>query len=522
MSRFDPWDAIEAVALNDDSARACARPCARPTSRIPVERVLERRGDSAPRKASACCRSRATISLAVVRAADTSVATDVGDDVTYVVNRNINFTNVCFVTASSAPSSDNAGKRTPTTTGLDDVLGQGRRGGRCAAPPRSACRAASTRTWTPFTTATCCVAIKARAIRRSTSTRSRRWRSCTALAARSMDYRDVPRRCCATRASAAIPGTAAEILDDEVREILSHKKLDVRDVDRDHHHRARGSAFRTHVDAHVRPRRDARRTSRATSTLLRGIQQRDRRLHRVRAAAASSGRTRTSTTTGLVAPHAEGRCATCACTPSCRLMLPRLDRQPADLLGEARPPTGAAHACGRLQRLRRHADGGEHLARGRRRRRRVHVGRGDRAPGPRDGRAPRAAHDALQATAARRRDRSTGATSVAGGWRGRSPVSPGAVRASADPTAGHADVIVNTGDDEEFFGLHVSPDLDTILYTLAGRSDPRTAGASPAIRSPRSRRSGAARARLVPARRPRPGDAPVRTERLRAGGRCPA
>jgi LPPG:FO 2-phospho-L-lactate transferase len=29
-------------------------------------------------------------------------------------------------------------------------------------------------------------------------------------------------------------------------------------------------------------------------------------------------------------------------------------------------------------------------------------------------------------------------------------------------------VIVNTGDDEEFFGLHVSPDLDTITYTLAG------------------------------------------------------
>ncbi len=29
-------------------------------------------------------------------------------------------------------------------------------------------------------------------------------------------------------------------------------------------------------------------------------------------------------------------------------------------------------------------------------------------------------------------------------------------------------VIVNTGDDEEFFGLHVSPDIDIITYTLAG------------------------------------------------------
>lgn len=29
-------------------------------------------------------------------------------------------------------------------------------------------------------------------------------------------------------------------------------------------------------------------------------------------------------------------------------------------------------------------------------------------------------------------------------------------------------VVVNTGDDEYFYGLHVSPDLDTVTYTLAG------------------------------------------------------
>lgn len=33
-------------------------------------------------------------------------------------------------------------------------------------------------------------------------------------------------------------------------------------------------------------------------------------------------------------------------------------------------------------------------------------------------------------------------------------------------------VIGNTGDDEEFFGLHISPDLDTVVYTLAGVVDP--------------------------------------------------
>ena len=33
-------------------------------------------------------------------------------------------------------------------------------------------------------------------------------------------------------------------------------------------------------------------------------------------------------------------------------------------------------------------------------------------------------------------------------------------------------VVVNTGDDEEFFGLRVCPDFDTITYTLAGLVDP--------------------------------------------------
>jgi LPPG:FO 2-phospho-L-lactate transferase len=34
--------------------------------------------------------------------------------------------------------------------------------------------------------------------------------------------------------------------------------------------------------------------------------------------------------------------------------------------------------------------------------------------------------------------------------------------------AGRLSVIVNTADDEEFYGLHVSPDLDTTVYNLAG------------------------------------------------------
>ena len=39
---------------------------------------------------------------------------------------------------------------------------------------------------------------------------------------------------------------------------------------------------------------------------------------------------------------------------------------------------------------------------------------------------------------------------------------------------GELTVIVNVADDTELFGLHVSPDLDTVLYTLAGLANPET------------------------------------------------
>ena len=34
-------------------------------------------------------------------------------------------------------------------------------------------------------------------------------------------------------------------------------------------------------------------------------------------------------------------------------------------------------------------------------------------------------------------------------------------------------IIGNTADDAEIHGLHISPDLDTVTYTLAGLSDPK-------------------------------------------------
>ena len=70
--------------------------------------------------------------------------------------------------------------------------------------------------------------------------------------------------------------------------------------------------------------------------------------------------------------------------------------------------------------------------------------------------------------------------------------------------------IVNVGDDLVLHGLHVSPDLDTVTYTLAGAINPET-GLGPRGRdlAGHGRSRPLRRPDLVPARRPRPGDPPV-------------
>src|SRR5438093_13353716 len=39
---------------------------------------------------------------------------------------------------------------------------------------------------------------------------------------------------------------------------------------------------------------------------------------------------------------------------------------------------------------------------------------------------------------------------------------------------GELAVVVNTADDFRLWGLHISPDLDTVMYTLAGLANPET------------------------------------------------
>jgi LPPG:FO 2-phospho-L-lactate transferase len=40
-----------------------------------------------------------------------------------------------------------------------------------------------------------------------------------------------------------------------------------------------------------------------------------------------------------------------------------------------------------------------------------------------------------------------------------------------EPADGELSIVVNTGDDREFYGVHVSPDIDIVTYTLAGVVD---------------------------------------------------
>ena len=79
----------------------------------------------------------------VTRLADDLRREAVGDSVTYVVNRNINFTNVCYVGCRFCAF---AQRRTDTdaTRSAWTRWPTGRRRPGCSAPPRCACRAAST------------------------------------------------------------------------------------------------------------------------------------------------------------------------------------------------------------------------------------------------------------------------------------------------------------------------------------------------------------------------------------------
>ncbi len=162
---------------------------------------------------------------ALIRAADYVRAVDVGPVVTYVVNRNINFTNVCFVGCQFCAFARHRKDDDARTDSTADVLAKVQE-----AVNRGATEICMQGGINPemdaFGYRDLLVAIKARFPQIHIHAFSP-MEIMYGARRTGMNYRDYLSML-KDAGLGTIPGTAAEILDDEVREILSHKKVDVR------------------------------------------------------------------------------------------------------------------------------------------------------------------------------------------------------------------------------------------------------------------------------------------------------
>src|SRR5437867_1088715 len=223
MSWFDPWEQIEAVALNDEPVeRAIAR--AAPAVRAILARALAG-AELTVDDSETLLGTTGDDLVALVRTADTVREADVGDEVTYVVNRNINFTNVCFVNCQFCAFKRQRWEEDAYTHGLDVVLGKVEEAiGRGAT--EVCMQGGINPDMAPFTYRDILVEIK----RRFPDIHVHAFSPMEIMYGARRTNMDYPAYIGMLRDGGlgSIPGTAAEILDDEVREILSHKKVDTR------------------------------------------------------------------------------------------------------------------------------------------------------------------------------------------------------------------------------------------------------------------------------------------------------
>jgi 7,8-didemethyl-8-hydroxy-5-deazariboflavin synthase CofH subunit len=162
--------------------------------------------------------------LALIASADAIRRADVGDDVTYVVNRNINFTNICFVGCKFCAFKRQRWEADAYDVPVENVLARV-----AEAVERGATeicmQGGINPDMPPFAYRDILIAIKQAfpAIHMHAFSPmeimygSRR----TGLSYR--DYLAMLK----DHGLGTIPGTAAEILDDDIRDVLSHKKVDV-------------------------------------------------------------------------------------------------------------------------------------------------------------------------------------------------------------------------------------------------------------------------------------------------------
>ena len=327
-----------------------------------LDRALDGGERHRGRRARAHRGRRAASCSALTLVADELRRRQAGDVVTYVVNRNINFTNVCIKHCTFCAFSRDHREEEGYFLPMDEVVRRAREAWELGAtevciqaglPPKL-----DGRYYIDL-----CRAIK------------RRCPTCTSTPSR-------PRRCCtaSTRSGLPIaeylgelqeaglgtlPGTSAEILDQEVRD--RHRA-------RPHHDRASGSRSsppRTR-SASARPRRSCTATSRRRPTGS-GTWRSCATSRRTRAASPSSCRCRSSTRRRrCTAGPGAGTCGraprasrSCKMHALARLMLGRHVPQHPVLVGEGGAQARPDAPRRRRQRPRRHADQREHLDLGR-------------------------------------------------------------------------------------------------------------------------------------------------------------
>jgi FO synthase len=196
---------------------------ATPAFRAVLERALAARELSVDEGVQ-CLEAEGDDLRALIAVADAVRKTDVGDDVTYVVNRNINFTNVCFVGCRFCAFKRQRWEADAYNVGVDEVLARVQE-----AVDRGATeicmQGGINPDMPPFTYRDILIAIK-QAFPRIHMHAFSPMEIMYGSRRTGMSYRDYLAML-KDAGLGTIPGTAAEILDDDVREILSHKKVDV-------------------------------------------------------------------------------------------------------------------------------------------------------------------------------------------------------------------------------------------------------------------------------------------------------
>jgi len=217
------WDDLREVVLDSRPLDQLLR-AATPATSASLERALakqELRVDEAERLLTV----DGVDLIALVHAADAVRAADVGDEVTYVVNRNINWTNICFVGCQFCAFAVHRKDAHAYNHSIEDVLVKVQ-----DAIDRGASEVCMQGGINPESDAffyrDLLLAIKARFPRMHVHAFSP-MEIMYGARRTGMTYRDYLTML-RDAGLGTVPGTAAEILDDDVREVLSHKKVDVR------------------------------------------------------------------------------------------------------------------------------------------------------------------------------------------------------------------------------------------------------------------------------------------------------